>query len=458
MNELLDVNIHNNAQLLLSGIVKESNVLNAPLWIDGMNVEFQDGEVQKTKGYEILRTVIGKIIALAQANVDGKKRIYAQTQDAVWVLENMTLDNIGAYTAAQGQIVPWGKWIVVNSGLAVPKVWKNTSTIADLSGVTFTYAKILHRWGPYLFAMNTSNGGNWIEWCSDDNIEDWTPTASNSAGNYELRDLDSDIRSAAALGSNIAIYSGKTMQMCTYVGGTYVFSTLPAIDGIGAVSREAVVSAARKNFGISLDGLWATDGVNVSYVDNYDISKWIREHVNFDAAHTIKSVLLKDQVRFALPVDGAIEPNMVFGYNFANNAVSYYDDVPSAMMAKEVHDAPIFAYDSKIVKAMTGNNNGTEALTAFIQSKPLTCGSQELQKRIQLLRLIKGGTLKYKIGIQQSLDDAIEWIVDATAETVNNFADREGLYISLYFYSDAVDAAWTLSGFKLLGEVTGYAA
>lgn len=451
MKKLAEVSALQNPELIVSGIVKEGNVLDAPLWADGLNVEFREGEVQKSREAELIRVVPSSIIGLAQANVSGIARIYLATEDSFWKYSNETLTDIGStVNSKKCQIIPWGAWAIFNDGKAAPKVWKNSAALAvTLGGITFSTAKVLHKWGPYIFAFNTSNGDNWVEWCSADAVEDWTPTSVNSARNLVLRDLDSGVQSAAALGDTIAVYSNHTMLLGNFLGGDYVFGFKPALKGIGAVSREAVVSTGRENYGISTEGLWRTDGVSFEYIDGYDISKWIRKHVNFSAAEQIRSCVLKDQIRFALPIDGSETCNIVFGYNYNSKAVSYYDVVPTAMAPKEVFEYPIFGLGGNLCfgDKVFDTNSG------FVQTKPLDFGERQLMKRIQQLILTKEGNFDFDIGLQVHLDDPIEWLGAQSAATVNDILDREGAYISLKF-SGASE--WSISGATILGEATGY--
>ena len=47
-DKLIDVK---DAELVASGIVKSLHPVQAPLWVDGQNVVFEDGQVRKSPGY-----------------------------------------------------------------------------------------------------------------------------------------------------------------------------------------------------------------------------------------------------------------------------------------------------------------------------------------------------------------------------------------------------------------------
>ena len=58
-----------------------------------------------------------------------------------------------------------------------------------------------------MLALRTSDGPTWVRWCSEDNIEMWTPAANNSAGDFVIRDIAGEIKGGCTLGDAILIYS-----------------------------------------------------------------------------------------------------------------------------------------------------------------------------------------------------------------------------------------------------------
>lgn len=448
----------NDQSLLQSGIAFGSEPIDAPLWADGMNVEFQDGEVQQAKGYEIARPLAEKVLSFAQSHVGDENRAYFGTNKAVKYYNGTKVISIGSGYAAQNwELVPFGSWLLASDGVNPLLLWKNVDQLAEVTGATFDWTKILTKWGPYVIAMNTSNGGNWIEWCTDDDPETWEVLSTNSAGNFTCRDLDTDIVSCGKLGQTISIYTANKQQLMSYVGGDFVFSVVPGLEGIGAVSREAVLSVGGFDFGLSHDGLWTSDGTGFTYLDTMDMSKWLAKHVNFDAANTIKSGKFKNKILFALPIDGATTPNVTLSYNYVTKAFGMYDFVPSAFGEKSVFGYPLLGIGNALCFGEKGNLKGESPLNSFIQTKPLDCGDNNLFKRAQQVLLTLQGSATLSVGVQETLDSPIEWFHEADAATINNFLDREGLYLSLKISGKEDGTDWAFSGFKIRGEPTSYA-
>ena len=56
------------------------------------------------------------------------------------------------------------------------------------TALVISKAKLLYRYGPYILAANTSESVTSFRWCSDDNVEDWIPEETNTAGELFVRD------------------------------------------------------------------------------------------------------------------------------------------------------------------------------------------------------------------------------------------------------------------------------
>lgn len=284
MRQILDI----NSAAIQTGIWKTAKA-SGILWEEGNNIVFRDLGFRSVGGaQEQPGSLSDEVRDIAQAYVAPERRIYFGTDTAVemrqYVAENWFSSTLGTWvTPGQyADLETWGAWLVATNGIDPVLVWKNTGSLVALAGTPFTRAKVLLRKQPFLLAFNTDNiGDTAVEWSSDSDIEDWTPTSINKAGNYNLRDLDSEIVSAVHLGNRVAIYSRSAMVLGSFVGGANVWSWQRAITGVGAISRRSVVTLDPFNYGFSRDGIFKTDGNSFLYVDDPAMLRYIRDTADF---------------------------------------------------------------------------------------------------------------------------------------------------------------------------------
>lgn len=276
-------------QQLQSGVWKVAKA-GGPLWQEGNNVQFRDLGIRQVPGAVQKSDATGSLVReIVQAFVaPGERRAYLGTDinlqlyslvGGVW-----TRTVLGTWpTAGQyADLETWGTWLVATNNADPVKVWKNTGAVVNLAGTPFTRAALLKRKQVFLLAFNTNNlGPTAVEWASDSNIEDWTPTSANKAGNVVIRDLESDIICVADLGPRLAIYSKSSMVLGSYVGSPNQWGFQRAIRGIGAVSPRSVVTLDPFNYGLTRNGIFKTDGSSFAWVTDPAMLKYLKDTADF---------------------------------------------------------------------------------------------------------------------------------------------------------------------------------
>lgn len=471
MDKLIEILRDRDNAVLTSGICSGRNSHDVPLWDSGENVAFHDGSVRKDRGYSVLAENHEEITEIAQAYVDGQLRAYLGSASLLNAYNGSSIVNIGVgYTSDDWILVPWGKFLLATNGVDPVQIWENNYGVSarNLGGVSFSWAKILYKFNPYIFAFNTSNGSNWMEWCSDDAVEVWTPEANNTAGSLELRDLDSEIKAVAALGQYIAVYSKESMGIVSPLNdaGTngFIFGEVTALRGIGACSKRAVISAGRENFGFNRHGIWETDGGSFNYIDDLGMRDWINANVDFSREDKIRGAYNVDQGRLEWVVPYREDPNDFYkiGLAYKPNSGGYRSPTfisacPTALSEKSVFNYPIWGFGKKLAYGEFGVNLGDSSTPypAYIQTKPLDAGNAEIRKRIQLIKLALQGNVTLTLYTMDDIDDVPVEVYSAQAEAVNNIPDFEAPYVVLRLSSAEVDADWKVSGIKILGQIVG---
>ncbi len=158
--------------------------------------------------------------------------------------------------------------------------FENISGLSDLPG-TFR-AQILMKTGAFVIAINTDNVDSEVRWCTEDDPTVWVPAANNSARDIQVRQFNSGIQGAVDLGRNIILVGRNQLFSLRFVGAPFWFSAELLMDGAGAVGKHAVVEHGRSLYGFGADGIWATDGSQIRFIDRPSIHDYIYHESQFD--------------------------------------------------------------------------------------------------------------------------------------------------------------------------------
>ena len=445
----------------------------APLWVDGVNVRFNNASIQKSLGYlqafsssltEPVRGCIDQLTSSGQA-------LYYGTATKLYKWNAVVEAEVGTgYTGhtaetvtnpvSQWSFVTWGTEILATNGVNPLQHYAGTSFV-DLVGPNFTYAHIIHKWGPYVIAMNTSTGPNVIEWCSDDDITTWTIAADNTAGNHNIRDLESGIVAAADLGNRVGIFAKDSMHILQYTSADFVFGVTRGPAGVGAVSKNSVVSVSNKIFGLGPKGFWVTDGNSAEYIDDPKIKEYYFDNVNQSQLSQVNAYHNEREscVVWHVPsTAGTLDT--YYSFDYKRNVWMKGTAPFSACLSSRVFDYPV-AFD---VNAFTpyflnlGDDADAVALESSVESKPFDGGDANIEKWFDSL-LVMGtttGILYVSLGFQNDLNDPIEWV---TQEFIGDgsplYYERTARWVRLKLYSTAKDCDWEISQLTLNGTQIG---
>lgn len=458
-----------------TGIWPQTHPHAVPFWGDGRNVEFTDEGVGKMKGWSAPFTELGSdpVRGMTAMQNSGIQSLFFGDKAGIYRWNTATVQLMGSgYTgitdetvtqiATTWSMVPWGTWVLATNGVDTPQVYKDTGSFVDLTGITFTTAEIFIKRGAHVIAMNTSNGNNWVEWCSDDDVEDWTPTNANSAGNHTIRDMESGIKCAAPIGDRIAIYGKDSMYLMTYLGAPFYFGVLPALTGIGAISKQAVVSHGRLNYGFGIQGFWKTDGVSYEYIDEPAIREFVFANINWTQSSKICAYHDEEatQIRWFYPTVGS-EPDMGVGFDYIRQNWYVYSFGRTSAIEREVFRYPVAGTDGgEIFFHNFGDDANGSGMTAYIETKAMDFGYPHATKfcdEVQLGVTNLSGTVNFQLGVQDDLDDAVTY---STAQAIDDgnepIEDRvNARFIRAKIESTEIGATWNLSSMDIFGKISG---
>lgn len=423
-------------------------------WFDAENVVFREGGPQSMRGDEKIIDV--DATALEQAFVDGRRRIYMAEGAEVKMFEEAAVSNpttLVSKTASFGDwsLATFGSWLVGTNGIDKPFLWKN-GTVVDLP-IPGNTCKALLQFGPYIVALGIDDEPRRIAWSDEDDPENWSLTDTEaSSGDLNLRDLDSEIMGFAAQGNQIGIYSRDSFGLLTAIGQPFIFGFDKRLDGIGSVSLDAVVAVGQRNFGLSRQGVWTSDGVQIDYIDDPEIQGFIQDNVNWDLAHKVKAFHneLERQVIWSFPSGNSVTNDKAVGFKYTTGAWTKYSFGFRAAMPRAVFQYPITSRDRSVW--FTGKKEESDH-QAWAETAPLDMGEVDRIKRIQAVRLGFRGSGTVKFQAREKPDDTPEVYHSQATESYIPLVDRETPFFSMRFEG----TNWKLSSIIAKGELAGEA-
>ena len=471
-----------------SGLFPALHPLDAPFWRSGQNIVFREGGVQKQLGSTHVLNIAGTGVIRgmnALQSSDGTQRLFFGDQSSAFMWNGSSVATIA--TGFTGQVnqtttgsatsfsfARFGDFMLLTNGKDLPKVWKSGSTASAFPSLPFSTAEIFLSLGPHCLAFNTNNtalnGAISYEWSDEDDSDDWTPIATNAAGNQQIRGIDGEIIAAVNFGSNIVVAGKDSTFLVSYSGAPFYFPYRPLLRGIGACGKHAMVQANSYLFGMSKAGIWQTDGNSYRYIDSPAIRQLITDEI--DVSQLTKVSAWHDDefsmVNFSIPTAAASgEVGKTLGYNYSNKTWTIATYARSAAVPQQgVFDQPFTAtVNRQIAVQNTGLDEHTTAISASVTTKPLDLGDANATKVIDAIMVNlrrSAGVIRVRVGSQKDLTDAVNYsdYVTLTEKSnsifLRNSGDlKAGRFITVEFSSAAVSADWAISGFDLYGTVTG---
>lgn len=444
----------NDPAMVASGLLVDPLPNQLALWKDGENILFIDGEVVKRGGWDLPNDALAPIGGLAQAYVNGQKRVYVGTTEKLFKFQDGTRTEIGSgFTGGAWSMTTYGSFLIATNDTDHPKVWKDTGTVVDYGPVA--RARIVRKISsfPMLFR------GQEAFWPAYNDFENFTPAPGNRAGNMFVRDLDGDIEAVEPLGNSLIYYTQDMFGVITFIGGDAAFSFITnQKGGIGAVGPDAVVGVGPFHYGLSRKGIWKSDGNSFDYIANGRILKWVRANINW--VQSVNTKALHNEARQQVEFHFMCLDSVVRGvaYNYANNSWTILKSPVRFLAEQNVFDFPLVAIGNLWGFYDKGDNAGASALEAWVETAPMSAGTARRNKLWDKLVAYfqADGVVQFRVGYLDTPQADPDWMEWRTLSHGDNWlSERESVFIKVAFRSVALGADWRLAGFEVFGEATG---
>lgn len=280
-------------------------------WRDGENILFKDSAIMPVPGQIPLNSFGQKFTGICSTGT----HVFLGLQEDifVWDVKNQSQTELH-YEIEEPtgwHFVAWGTWVIgVNAG----KLYKiTTSAITPIEDAP-SGIKFLLKVKNFILAVSADT----VYWCSDDDVEDWTPKESNMAGDLFIRDCSSEIIAGASMESYALLATKDELIRINYISRPYVFGYQKIYAGAGAYTDKSISVLNNVVFGLGISGAWVCNGQTVQFIDQGAISTTLLEELNLNRTSDILIGVWESLhfVLFFIPLESGLK---CFAFNLDNS-------------------------------------------------------------------------------------------------------------------------------------------
>ena len=225
----------------------------------------------------------------------------SSAQDVILEPGLWSLDNYGQVliaTIANGKTFTW------NAGAVTPLTVRastttsgfettNNPTASRLTLVSPTTRHLIHFGTETTIGTTSTQDDMFIRFSDQENINDYTPTAVNTAGTFRLQD-GTKIVGALKAKENILVWTDNALYTMKYIGAPFTFGFEQVGTNCGLIGKNAVIEVDGIAYWMSSNGFFAFDGTVKTlpcsvedYVYNQiDVTKGQQIAAGIDNLHT----------------------------------------------------------------------------------------------------------------------------------------------------------------------------
>jgi hypothetical protein len=292
--------------------------------------------------------------------------------NAAGLLEASTwaVDNWGEYLVAcrsdEGKIYEWDLGAATRAALISAAPTQNKSIIVTSER--------------FLFALGAGGNGRKVQWSDQEDNTDWTPSATNQAGDYELA-TSGTLSCGERTRYGTLLLTTTDAHLAVYQGPPYVYGFERVGFGCGVIGPQASVSLDNGVVWMGQGAFFIFDGT-VKKLDS-SVSDYIFTNINYQQAAKITSWVNVDyqEVWWHYPSEGASECDSYVVWNFRENTWMIGELNRTVGIANGVFEFPLmfdssgyfydhetgFNYDGALLYAESGPiefGNGDQIMVA----------------------------------------------------------------------------------------------
>jgi hypothetical protein len=262
----------------------------------------------------------------------------------------------GIAAAATWALDNWGEYLVAcRSDDGKIYEWDlDTAGRADLISAAPTgNSSILVTPERFLFALGAGGNPRKVQWCDQEDNTDWTPSATNQAGDFELSTSGKVICGERTRYGSLLLTTVDA-HLATYQGPPFVFGFERVGYGCGVISAQASVSMDTGVAWMSDGSFYVFDGAVKPL--RSDVSDYVFSDFNYNQASKVNAVLNIEffEVIWSYPSAASNECDRYVIWNYRENTWSIGSWARTTGVAAGVFDYPIlidpsgYVYDHEV--------------------------------------------------------------------------------------------------------------
>jgi len=321
------------------------------------------------------------LVRLAFGNANASDDFVAWGQAAVVTVSNelriWTHDNFGEdllINARNGAIFYWDK----SDGLTTRAVEISTESGASN---TPTVAKqiLVSDQDRHVIAFGANTLGTTIQdpllirFSSQESLVDWTPTATNTAGDLRLGG-GSTFMQAVETKQAILVFTDKTLHAMKFIGPPFTFGLQELSKNITIMSSRSAAAVDDAVFWMGLDSFYIYAG------QTQQLPCTVKEKVfldfNFEQRDKVHAGVNTEfsEITWFYPTASSSEIDAYVSYNYAEKVWYYGTLSRTAWLDRGIRTLPQATGGGFLYNHETGFDDDGSAMTSFIESAPIDVG------------------------------------------------------------------------------------
>lgn len=220
-----------------------------------------------------------------------------------------------------------------------------------------------------------------VAWCSQEDMDDWTPSALNTAGDFPL-ETSGLLLCGRRTPRETLIWTDTDLWTAIYVGGTLVYAFEKRGSACGAIGPHATAVVGDGAIWMSEAGFFIYDGAVRPL--GCEVFDYVFGRLNYSQRRRIVAVsnAKYGEVWFYYPSTGNDNPDSYVVYNWLENHWTLGALPRTAALDAGIFETPIkTTSDGQVFKHETGTSY--DSLTPYVESGPVELGDGD---RVYMLR------------------------------------------------------------------------
>ena len=204
-----------------------------------------------------------------------------------------------------------------------------------------------------------------VRWCDQENITDWTPTATNQAGDLRLSH-GSEISTAIQVRQEILIWTDQALYSLQYLGAPIVWGSTLMGDNISIMGPNSTIVAATTAYWMGVDKFYKYDGT-VSTL-RCDLRQYVFGDINMDQRYQVTAGTNEgfNEIWWFYCSAGSTVVDRYVIYNYVEDVWYYGTMGRTAWLDSGITAYPMAAtYANNIVQHELGVDDGTYGVNAL---------------------------------------------------------------------------------------------